>query len=421
MNRCTRILIKHTKFVLGLSVILFGINSFSEGPGNPSTGEDVFVANCSPCHQLGGEGKIGLAPSIRNRDFLALASDEFIKTTIQKGRAGTSMMPRPDLSEQAVSDVIAYLRALPVAVPLKVELDPSRKITGDAVAGKEDFGLYCASCHGPNGEGYAAGGSGPGIGLDGFLDAASDDYIFQTVKYGRVGTAMRPFIGATGLANLQEEDVNNIIAFLRAKNGGELEADAAPQAEEVSLGNPADGEATFLANCSPCHQAGGEGKIGLAPSIRNRDFLALASDDFIRTTIQKGRAGTSMMPRPDLSEQAVNNVIAYLRDLKTELPLEITLDTSLKVSGDEVSGGEKFGLYCASCHGAKGEGYVAGGSGPGIGLVDFQAAACDDFILQTMKLGRTGTAMKSFLGAKGLANLSEDDMGDIITFLRSLN
>ena len=55
----------------------------------------------------------------------------------------------------------------------------------------------------------------PAIGLHGFLDVASDDYIFQTMKRGRVGTAMRPFFWASGLANLNEQDAYDIIAFLR--------------------------------------------------------------------------------------------------------------------------------------------------------------------------------------------------------------
>ena len=67
----------------------------------------------------------------------------------------------------------------------------------------------------PNGEGYSVGGVGPGIGLKGFLSVASDDYIFKTLKYGRSGTAMRPFIGVKGLANLAEQDAKDIISFLR--------------------------------------------------------------------------------------------------------------------------------------------------------------------------------------------------------------
>ena len=96
-----------------------------------------------------------------------------------------------------------------------VSVDPSLQYTGDAEAGKQNFANYCASCHGPNGEGYALGVPGPGIGLPGFLNVASDDYIFQTLKHGRVGTPMKSFLGARGLANLADQDAYDLIAHLR--------------------------------------------------------------------------------------------------------------------------------------------------------------------------------------------------------------
>jgi len=185
------------------------------GPGNPAAGQAHFNINCSACHQVGGEGKVGFAPSIRNQDFLALADDDFIRKTIQEGRIGTGMLARPDLPPQVVNDIIAYLRALPVTREVKFSVDPNLKYNGDADAGKDNFANYCAACHGPSGEGYAVGVPGPGIGLPGFLDVASDDYIFQTLKHGRVGTPMKPFLGAMGLASLDEQDAYDIIAHLR--------------------------------------------------------------------------------------------------------------------------------------------------------------------------------------------------------------
>ena len=82
--------------------------------------------------------------------------------------------------------------------------------------GQALFTNYCAPCHGPAGEGYSGRGAGPGIGLPSFLSVATDDYLFQTIKHGRIGTPMRGFIGAGGLANLTEEEVNDIIVYLRS-------------------------------------------------------------------------------------------------------------------------------------------------------------------------------------------------------------
>jgi cytochrome c553 len=178
---------------------------------------------------VGGEGKIGFAPSIRNRDFLALASDDFIRSTVHNGRSGTAMMPRPDLSEQVVDDIIAYLRDLSVENRVDIDVDPALSFEGDASKGSEMYSRYCASCHGPNGEGYAIGVPGTGIGLPGFANA-SDDYIFKTLKHGRIGTPMKSFIGARGLANLSNQDAYDIIAHLRT-----LQSQPLALVEEESL------------------------------------------------------------------------------------------------------------------------------------------------------------------------------------------
>jgi cytochrome c oxidase cbb3-type subunit 3 len=184
---------------------------------DPSVGEQHFIMHCQACHQPGGVGMVGLAPSIRNRDFLAIASDDFIRRTVHNGRLGTAMVPRPDLDYSTVSEIISYLRALDVPNPISVTVDHDWKASGDAARGGEHFAIFCADCHGPRGEGYAAGGSGPGIGTPGFLDVASDGYILATLQHGRVGTPMRPFIGPTGLANLTDEEVGDIIVWLRKK------------------------------------------------------------------------------------------------------------------------------------------------------------------------------------------------------------
>ncbi len=380
-------------------------------------GETTYNSLCAACHQEGGTGKAGFAPGIRNHDFLALASNDYLRNTIRAGRPGTAMVAWSALSEKELAGVIAYLRIGNEGYVSDLSQDPDREIAGAAGKGQVTFETYCASCHGPNAEGYAAGGSGPGIGLAGFLSVASDDFIMQTVKHGRAGTAMLPFVGAKGLANLTEGDVGDVIAYLRTLPGkpkiAEVKTDVSP--------DPEAGKMHFDANCMACHQPGGIGKPGFAPSIRNSDFLALASDDFIRKTVKIGRLGTAMLPRPDLSDKVMGDIIAYLRSAPTIHTANIKVDQSKKVAGDSKQGHDKFQAYCMSCHGDKGTGYVSGGAGPAIGLAGFLSVASDDFIYQTVKLGRVGTAMKSFIGAKGLANLNDQDVYDIISYLRTLN
>ena len=402
--------------------IRYSLNSNPVYRHNPATliaeGKQSFDVLCVACHQEGGLGKVGFAPNIRNRDFLALASDDFLYRTIVAGRPGTAMTPWAHLDRHKIDGIIAYLRSGEVkgASP-QIAVDPKKQHPGDKSAGSGLYQTYCASCHGVKGTGYAEGGSGPGIGLPGFLATASDDYIYQTVKHGRIGSPMRAFMGARGLANLSSEEVSNIIAFLRSGDIADVAGTAVAEAPD-----PARGKMHFTANCMACHQEEGTGKVGLAPSIRNRDFLALASDEFIVETVRKGRVGTAMVQRPDLTDEVLADIIAYLRSLEVANVVKVDVDPTKDhaSAGDASAGGTKYAAYCASCHGEKGAGYVAGGSGPAIGLAGFLSTASDDYIFQTLKIGRIGTAMRAFIGAAGLANLSEQDAFDIIAYLRSL-
>ena len=361
------------------------------------------------CHGYGAVGKVGVAPSLNNRDFQALASDDFIRTTIREGRLGTAMAPRRELSNDDVDNIITYLRSLPGDWRIEqIALDPNRRASGDATRGGENFATYCAPCHGPTGGGYIELGSAPGIGLPGFLKTASDDYIIHTISRGRMGTAMRPFLGARGLANLTERDIEDIVVFLHSQDPA-----SEPHFSERL------GEEAYNRNCASCHQPEGRGLVGVAPSLRSPEFLSLATDDFIRKTVRRGRRGTTMVSRAHLTDWELEGIIEYLRSLPSAGKSNLVVDTALRSQGDPDQGRQNFATYCSPCHGPQGEGYARGGSGPGIGLPSFLGAVSDDYIFKTVKHGRTGTPMRPFIGPEGLARLEEQDVHDIIAFLRS--
>lgn len=180
----------------------------------------VFSQNCVVCHQDGGVGKPGLAPSINNPDFLAIATDEVIKKTILEGRSGTAMIPfknNPAVADK-IDDLVAYMRYMENYYELfdRVEVDADLVIEGDIAQGLLSFNTYCAACHGKEGVGYSAGGSGTGIGQKGFLSEVPDDYIKQTIIRGRVRTPMKSFQSARGLAHLEDEEIDNIVVYLRS-------------------------------------------------------------------------------------------------------------------------------------------------------------------------------------------------------------
>ncbi len=178
-------------------------------------GEQIYNQNCVFCHQADAIGKPGLAPSLTNKELLANASDEFFLATIRSGRLGTSMIPFAHLQEEDIKAIIAFLRSHEILPNKSAEVDAQDDARGDPRLGKTWFEQICSTCHGIKGNGYLAGGTGTAIGLKGFLDKVSDGFIRTTIKEGRSNTRMLGFQGPAGLANLSDQEIDDIIVYLR--------------------------------------------------------------------------------------------------------------------------------------------------------------------------------------------------------------
>ena len=179
-------------------------------------GGQIYNQNCVFCHQADAIGKPGVAPSLTNKEFLAAVSDEFLIGTIKDGRPGTGMPPFAHLEQSQIQAVIVYLQAHSELPNISDEIDAQPVAKGDARLGKQTFDLICSTCHGINGDGYMAGSTGTAIGKRGFLDKASDGFIRTTIKQGRSNTRMMGFSGPEGLANLSDEEIDNVIVYLRS-------------------------------------------------------------------------------------------------------------------------------------------------------------------------------------------------------------
>ena len=178
-------------------------------------GQDLYEKNCIFCHQADAIGKAGFAPSLTNPEFLSSVSDEFLLGTIRDGRLGTGMPPFAHLGEDGIRAIGVWLRAHAELPDRSAEIDSQPEALGDPMAGKLLFDGICATCHGPHGDGYIAGGTGTAIGMAGFLNMASDGFIRNTIKYGRSNTRMLGFSGPAGLANLTDQEIDDIIVYLR--------------------------------------------------------------------------------------------------------------------------------------------------------------------------------------------------------------
>ena len=178
-------------------------------------GGELYRQNCVFCHQQDAIGKAGVAPSLTNKELLATASDKFLLSTIRDGRSGTSMIPYAHLGKQKIEAIVLYLRSHEQEENRSKAIDSQAEAKGDPRLGKLWFEQICSTCHGPEGDGYAAGGSGTAVGKQGFLSKASDGFIRETIRKGRSNTRMLPFQGPAALADLSDQEIDDIITYLR--------------------------------------------------------------------------------------------------------------------------------------------------------------------------------------------------------------
>ena len=173
--------------------------------------------------------------------------------------------------------------------------------------GEAAYELYCALCHGDQGEGYVSPKANALTNED-FLISSSDSFLEAGMKRGRPGTKMSAF-GRDYLGPLSDRDVTDMIAYFRSYQvAAQLELDDS----WVAVGDSASGERLYTTQCSQCHGADLTG--GSALSINNTVFLETASDAFLRYAIESGRRGTVMPAFVSvLSEQDIQDLIVYIR------------------------------------------------------------------------------------------------------------
>ena len=204
------------KAALFLPLCLFALSASAADSAFIKKGRQVYEENCSACHQADAIGKAGFAPSLTNPEFLSLSSDSFLRANIVGGREGTGMPPFAHLGERDVDAIIAYLRSFATLPDRSAEVDAQPEARGDPRLGSQWYEYICSTCHGGVGEGYETGGPGTAIGRSGFLDRVSDGYIRTTIKEGRSNTRMLGFKGPASMANLSDQEIDDIIVYMRS-------------------------------------------------------------------------------------------------------------------------------------------------------------------------------------------------------------
>ncbi len=191
----------------------------------------------------------------------------------------------------------------------------------------------------------------------------------------------------------------------------------------VSVAGRSKGAILYQQNCAVCHGVNGDGGVGIPLNLP--DFLAVASDDYLRNTLRVGRPGRVMPAFPNFSDAEVDAVIEYIRGWSWQA---FPVYNSDPLSGDSEHGKVLYVRHCAGCHGDKGHGGIGTGvtfsrprdtpvAAPALDNPGFQKSVSDAMLKASLLRGREGTSMPSI---KALG-LNDRDADDLVAYLRTLN
>src|ERR1700740_162074 len=175
------------------------------------------------------------------------------------------------------------------------------------------YGQNCAGCHGIDGKGGAAIALANPV----FLAITADTVIRRIASNGVPGTPMPAFAQSAG-GMLTEKQIDALVSGVRSwANPNALGHQVPPPYTAPAPGDPQRGAEAYRIYCSSCHGADGRGG-NKASSIVNSSYLALVSDQQLRTIVIAGRPElgapdwrSDVAGRP-MSTQEISDVVAWL-------------------------------------------------------------------------------------------------------------
>lgn len=223
---------------------------------------------------------------------------------------------------------------------------------------------------------------------------------------------------------------------------------AAAAGPMLPLADAVRGRELFSQVCVACHGPAGTGVQGLGRNLVESDFVAGLTDEQFRHFLETGRpdARPVAMPprggRDDLTADDLRAIVTFVRGLQDprrmpELPAmaAATPTNEQKASALAAAGGDAelaeyiasgdrlFHSTCVACHGKGGVGVQ--GNGKSLVANPFIQGQDDDALLAFLQRGRSPTDPLNTTGIQmppkgGNPALSEDDLLDIIAYLRTL-
>jgi cytochrome c oxidase cbb3-type subunit 3/ubiquinol-cytochrome c reductase cytochrome c subunit len=184
------------------------------------------------------------------------------------------------------------------------------------------YSQNCAGCHGANGQ------LGPATPLANpeYQALIDDTTLSDIIAKGQKGTMMPAFAESAG-GSLSDAQVDSIVKGVRSNwsKGNVLQGLNAPPYKSDGPGDSARGKQIYGEQCARCHGEVG-GPPGPKGAILNGSFLALVSDQTIRTTAIVGRPDLGMpnwrnrIPGKVMTDQELNDVVTFVMSQRPATP-----------------------------------------------------------------------------------------------------
>jgi cytochrome c oxidase cbb3-type subunit 3 len=183
------------------------------------------------------------------------------------------------------------------------------------------YGQNCAGCHGASGNGGATIALRDPV----FLAIADDAAIRRAAADGVRGTAMPAFAQSAG-GMLTDKQIDSLVRGIRSwAQSGLLPGANPPSYAAKSPGDLQRGAEVYQTFCSSCHGPDGAGGKQ-ASSVVDGSYLALVSDQHLRTTVIAGRPELGApdwredVPGRPMSDQEITDVVAWLASRRAHNP-----------------------------------------------------------------------------------------------------
>jgi cytochrome c oxidase cbb3-type subunit III len=180
----------------------------------------------------------------------------------------------------------------------------------------------CAGCHGVNGRGGAAIALANPV----YLAIVDERTMRASIAGGVRGTSMPAFAQRAG-GMLTEKQIDALVNGISSRwsRAGVLDGANPPSYMPASAGDVRRGATAYRTYCESCHGADGRGGPK-GSAITNDSFLALTSDQGLRTVLIAGRPELgapdwrgNVAGRP-MSDQDVTDVVSWLASHRVAAP-----------------------------------------------------------------------------------------------------